>query len=216
MRGRAADWEQFAAAEPTPQMVDAIAAVGYSGLLIDRAGYADHGQALEAELARATGIAPVVSDGKRLAFYDLRGYESQLRGRLGDAALASLADRELHRPTFWFDGGFEVPVADSGGEQHWAKRHSDMVVWNRGNGPWTGTVVMNLQTLSPVDDHVSLRINGVTTGVDLKPGVWTTVSVPVTLTKGRTTLSIGSSGPGLPGDIRKLHLIVRGTVAQPT
>ena len=215
MRGRAADWEQFTAAEPTPEMVDAIAAVGYSGLLIDRAGYADHGQALEAELAQTTGVTPMVSEGKRLAFYDLRSYAAQLRARLGDAQVAALADRELHRPTFWFDDGFEVPVADAAGEQHWAKRHSDMVVWNRGDGPWTGSITMDLRTLSPVDDTVSLRLNGANTTVTLKPGEWTPVSVPATLAPGRTNLSIQSSGPGLPGDIRNLHVIVRDAVAEP-
>ena len=50
VRGREGDWQGAVVRLPAPEALDALTAVGFTGLMIDRAGYDDHGAAIEAEV----------------------------------------------------------------------------------------------------------------------------------------------------------------------
>jgi phosphoglycerol transferase len=72
MRGRAGDlWQREAARQPPEQLVGTLVCAGFAGIYLDRNGYADHGEAVEAEISRILGAAPLVSRNGRLAFFDL-------------------------------------------------------------------------------------------------------------------------------------------------
>jgi phosphoglycerol transferase len=72
MRGRAGDlWQREAATQPPEQLVETLVCAGFAGIYLDRNGYADQGEAVEAELSRILGAAPLVSRNGRLAFFDL-------------------------------------------------------------------------------------------------------------------------------------------------
>jgi len=82
MRGREVDrWREGVIGQPLPQMVRALVDTGFRGLVVDRAGYADHAAELEPELTRLLGVEPVVSRGRdcRYSFYDLTPYASRCR-----------------------------------------------------------------------------------------------------------------------------------------
>ncbi len=74
MKGREADlWQRETSALPTADFVSAIAARGFSGIYIDRSGYADQGAALEAELTQLIGRGPIESGNGRQAFFASEG-----------------------------------------------------------------------------------------------------------------------------------------------
>jgi phosphoglycerol transferase len=90
VRGRDGDWQGALVRLPAPQALDALTAVGFTGLMIDRAGYEDHGVAIQAEYTRRLGREPRVSPDARLVFYDLRPWSRDLRTRLGAAQIDAL------------------------------------------------------------------------------------------------------------------------------
>jgi phosphoglycerol transferase len=65
---------------PPDQLLPVLVAYEYKGVYVDRSGYADGGAAIEGQLRQLTGAEPVVSEGGRLAFYPLVGYEGKLKG----------------------------------------------------------------------------------------------------------------------------------------
>ena len=95
MRGRESEWqEQVVRLEPRDAL-DALAAVGFSGVLIDRAGYPDRARLLEDAYREVLGERPRVSSNRRLSFFDLRPYARRLRRQLGRADVAALRERTL-------------------------------------------------------------------------------------------------------------------------
>jgi phosphoglycerol transferase len=95
MRGRPGDWARQVVKLPTAQMLDAVTAVGFRGLWLDRAGYSARGADIEAEVAALTGQQPVQSSDGRFWFFDLRDYAQSARARLGDAGVANLRAETL-------------------------------------------------------------------------------------------------------------------------
>jgi phosphoglycerol transferase len=61
------------AALPVPQMVKQVEADGFSGIYIDRFGYADRASALEKQLSQVLGRPPLVSPNGRLSFFQFSG-----------------------------------------------------------------------------------------------------------------------------------------------
>src|SRR5262249_34041228 len=70
IKGRETDeWQKMVAALPAPDMLERLIASGFSGLYIDRRGYADRGAALEAALTRLLDAEPLTSaSGTRVFF----------------------------------------------------------------------------------------------------------------------------------------------------
>lgn len=65
-------WARTAAAKRAPELVQALRAAGFSGIYVDRFGYADQAAALESELSAVLGGPPMVSRNQRLAYFPLR------------------------------------------------------------------------------------------------------------------------------------------------
>jgi hypothetical protein len=86
MRGRPADeWLHTVSNLPTARLLATVSVNGFAGLLIDRDGYDDRATTVEASLRSELGVAPVVSENGRLAFYSLVGYRARLPAQ-GSAA----------------------------------------------------------------------------------------------------------------------------------
>lgn len=70
MRGREADdWLRRTAALPPADMVKRLIGANFSGIYIDRRGFADRGKALEEGLNAVLQQSPLVDDPGHLAFY---------------------------------------------------------------------------------------------------------------------------------------------------
>lgn len=71
-RGREdAAWQEQVASLSVPKMVGDLREAGFAGLVVDREGYADHGEALEARLSADLDARPAESADGRFAFFAL-------------------------------------------------------------------------------------------------------------------------------------------------
>ena len=64
-------WQRKVLANPPEVLVKRLAEAGFSGIYINRDGYADRICPLEAVLARMTRAKPIESADRQLAFYSL-------------------------------------------------------------------------------------------------------------------------------------------------
>jgi hypothetical protein len=96
MRNRPADWQAELAAAPPSAVLPGTTAAGFDGVYVDRAGYADGGQAVEAALRQETGADPLTSPDGRFLLFDLRAYRADLRQRMSATELRALAAGTLH------------------------------------------------------------------------------------------------------------------------
>jgi phosphoglycerol transferase len=95
VRGREGDWMGAVVRLPTADALDALTAVGFSGLMIDRAGYDDQGALIQFGYTTTLGQDPLVSADGRLLFYDLRPWADGLRARLSPAQIDELRRKTL-------------------------------------------------------------------------------------------------------------------------
>jgi hypothetical protein len=78
-------------------MLRRIAAVGFTGLVIDRSTSHNRATPREYLISQALGgQRPYESRDGALAFFDLRPYARELRARLGPDGIAALRRRALH------------------------------------------------------------------------------------------------------------------------
>jgi hypothetical protein len=78
MRGRPeADWQQRVDSDDPTAQLPALLGLGFDGIVVDTAGYADGGAALTDRLTETVGPPDVVSSSGRWRFWDLRGYASK-------------------------------------------------------------------------------------------------------------------------------------------
>jgi phosphoglycerol transferase len=97
MRGRDGEaWQQWLADKPVPELIEALAAAGFSGLYLNRHGYRDGAARLSAEISRALDQSPFSSEHGRLLFFDLRPYGERLRARHSPEAWMATQEAALH------------------------------------------------------------------------------------------------------------------------
>jgi hypothetical protein len=112
VKGRPEDWAEELHAKPLLLVVPAVAASGFEGIYVDRAGYADGGRATEAELRRIIGATPLASPSGRQLFFDLRQYAQRLRATYPSSTIAALRVATLHPVVVRGDEGFSPPADD--------------------------------------------------------------------------------------------------------
>jgi phosphoglycerol transferase len=95
VRGRDGDWMGALVRLDVTDGLDAMTAVGFSGLMIDRAGYEDNGALIQLAYSSTLGQEPLVSADGRLLFYDLRPWAEGLRERLSPAQIEELRGKTL-------------------------------------------------------------------------------------------------------------------------
>ena len=95
VRGREGDWQAAVTRLEPSDALDALTAVGFTGLMIDRAGYEDQGELIEYGYTTTLGQEPRVSPDGRLLFYDLRPWARGLRERFTEAQIEELRHKTL-------------------------------------------------------------------------------------------------------------------------
>ncbi len=80
LKGREGDlWHSAAAAKPIDQLVPFLSRAGFSGIYVDRKGFADHGTELESKLRGILNITPLADARQSVAFFDMTNYNRRLR-----------------------------------------------------------------------------------------------------------------------------------------
>ncbi len=95
MEGRPTNWVPAFLKKPLPQVLEGVAATGFSGLYVDREGV-EKGASLLAVLSRTLGVAPLTSENGRFAFFDMAAYNRRFRELHSAAELASIAAAAVH------------------------------------------------------------------------------------------------------------------------
>jgi phosphoglycerol transferase len=70
-------WQRAIVLKPVPEFIDEIVANGFSGVYINRKGYADNATSLEAQLTTLLGAGPITNSDGTLLFYSLANYGSR-------------------------------------------------------------------------------------------------------------------------------------------
>ncbi len=95
MRGRVPDYPKVLETQPVDQWMKAIVAIGFTGIVVDRAGYTEAERvALESQIEALAGPPTISADG-RYSFYDLREFAAGVQAQLGDEGMRALAAETL-------------------------------------------------------------------------------------------------------------------------
>ena len=162
MKGR--EWDTWmrnvSGKEPVPQFLERITLVGFEGLLIDTKGIGPkRWRELKRELDQYLGAGAFreVHAGRRLHFFDLRGYRETLIRNYGPAGFEARAVAERESLiVLWLDGfsTFEPPGYED--RAHLSGLDGLMVFVNRSESPVTVPVRMRFRTT--FKDKAQLRI----------------------------------------------------------
>lgn len=191
MRGRYGDaWLEHAADRPLPETLRMIALAGFSGVWVDRAGYADRGAAIEEELVYLLGSEPSVSRYRRFVFFDLTPYVAELRRDLGPDRWASESQAALRPMILTWNGGFyEREEAPGGHSWHWSNGSGQVHIANPSDRSRRVLVTMSLATMSQKPAKVAITgpdgTTEFTSGED--------VSIPVRVPPNGTALRFRSN-----------------------
>jgi hypothetical protein len=95
MRGREPDYPKVLETQPVSEWMTSVAATGFTGIVVDGAGYTAEERALqESQIAELAG-APLKSADGRYSFFDLRAFVTDVRAQLGDAGVKARAAETL-------------------------------------------------------------------------------------------------------------------------
>jgi phosphoglycerol transferase len=96
IKGRAeADWENEISSQELMTMTKSLAFVGFNGIYVDSYGYADKGSKTISSLSSILQTTPLVSDDKRLYFFDMTKYNDQLKSQMTPEEFARQKDKIL-------------------------------------------------------------------------------------------------------------------------
>lgn len=203
MRGRSQDWAFDLQGVSAPATVAAVAAGGFQGIVVDRAGYPDHGADIEGKIRSTAGAQPLVSEDGSLAFFDLRSYQG-LGARFSQEELDALRLATLYPLRLELGGEF-WPLERTGPDfLRWGKgARAQLELLNPSRVPrqvvltaTVGTASPGRQPLvvvSPAGSSRRLQVNAQGTSLVL----------PLTLRPGVNAIVFDATGvtpvhPGLP------------------
>ena len=127
IKGRPQDWAASSDGLPARTLVDGLVAAGFSGIWIDRFGYADLGAAVRSGIQAVLGAPPIVSRDQRHWFFSLVPYAAQFKSRESQSTLDGLRHALLYPPAVaWGDGYY----ADEGFGSRWAAPTAVVTVSN--------------------------------------------------------------------------------------
>ena len=184
-----ARWQMATANLPTDQFLEAISVAGFSGVYLDRGGYADNGADMEAKLRTLLGIEPMVSANGRMLFFDLGRYNSKLAEKYG-GELESKRKMLLHPLTPEWTGGCSDLESSADTNWRWCSSEGELVLNNTLNEERKIKLEMGLAT--GYEEPANLTLAGPSIWeklrVNMKPTVY---SKTITLPPGRHVIRFG-------------------------
>jgi hypothetical protein len=145
MKGRPQDWAASSDGLSARTLVDGVVAAGFSGIWIDRFGYADLGAAVESGIQAVLGAPPIVSRDNRHWFFSLLPYATRFKSREPESALAGLRHALLYPPATTWGSGF---YADEGFGSRWAAPTATVAVNNTSDAATRLVMVAAISTRS--------------------------------------------------------------------
>jgi phosphoglycerol transferase len=119
------------AAKPAREMIETLAWAGFSGVYIDRFGYADGGAKIESELSGALYTTPIISPNQRQAFFDLTAYQQKLKEQLPQEQWAAKREAALQPVIAVWQKGFSDMEFGQDRSWRWCGAKGAMKLINR-------------------------------------------------------------------------------------
>ncbi|MDQ6797965.1 MAG: hypothetical protein M3011_08090 [Actinomycetota bacterium] len=189
MRGRPADWSAALGGAPLETFLDRVVDAGFSGVYVNRDGFADRGATLEEGLAKRLGPPAVVSREGRQSFYDLRPWATRERASLTPADQADRRRQVLH-PVGIHPGSGAYPVELTPPQAGYAGLLYTPALPGQSSGWWAGaTTSVELVNPLPGDRRVTVAF-----GAAAVPGATGTLEADA----GSAHLSIPLAGDAVP------------------
>lgn len=198
-------WKRELSSLEVRELPAAAAAVGFDAIWVDRFGYADGGESLEASLRQTLG-PPLVSGNKRMALFALASI-----GQMLDSSAKERLGQVVRYPTLVEPGdGVHQPERDEAGGFRWTADRATVRIRTPRSAPRLATVSMRIVAGVP---------GRWTTWIDWPDGETTEVVVPAEgvsvvrvsqLPPGISALKLRTTAPRVsaPGDGRDLRLRV--------
>jgi hypothetical protein len=196
VKGGDTEWQPALLENATPFVLTAIAAVGFKGLYIDRAGYSDRAKSLEVQLQQLLGAPLFESQDRRLVTYDLRPLRQRLTATLQSQQLQNLRNAVLYPPRPNFGTGFYGGESNGAQTWHWATAQAELDLENPAGRPRTIQVSFGVDSLDP---RSQVTVDGLGPQVKLSVGVnGPQLSRRITIKPGITRVFFGSSARSIP------------------
>jgi hypothetical protein len=157
MAGRNNNWHQLISEEPLDNLLTKISLVGFNGIYIDRYGYSDYGKQLEMELQQKLGIEPIVSEDKRLAFFNMQLFNQELRSRYSPEQMEAHKWVALNpiKPA-WKEGFYTLEQNKKEGKWRWSNKQSTLILNNPASK--TRKIKLNMDLATAWSEKSTLKI----------------------------------------------------------
>jgi hypothetical protein len=201
MRGRGGDWMATTAKYAPDDLIDALVAIGYRAILIDRDMLND--QARIDAIVAASGSKAIVSPSGRYVLVELGGAVRAVMERIGHVGLVGTREREVGRPEFHLDDALTAPFTE-----RLLDESSSITVLQPNE--WSGTITFEVRSLTGQPGDVTVQLGDQSPQTVSVPGAdWVTVSIPANLTAKETQLFVSTAIAPIPGDLRQATLAIQ-------
>jgi hypothetical protein len=193
-----ADWQLALPQKSTTALVDDVAAAGFCAIEIDRAGFADRGSALEADLRRLLGTPISTTNDGRLIAWDLNPARAALTSNVGAKRVKAAGDMVLHPVIVYSDHGtFAVEQAQNKPFQ-WTGPTPTIDVHNFSQTTIDGVrLTFSLAAPDSAPRRFTVHLpDGRTREVDVNGGIAQEVQVLIKAAPGRNAVTITTPDPG--------------------
>ncbi|MDX2034383.1 MAG: hypothetical protein SF339_27155 [Blastocatellia bacterium] len=203
MKGREGEiWQRQTSAQPTPEMLETIALSGFQGLYLNRNGYRDNPSSVENELTAALGKPRFVSEDGKLLFFDLRGFEAQLRGKYA-ADWEARRENAMHPLITLWTEGFSDQEGPPDNSFRWSRAEGELRVTNGAPRARRVRIELAVQT----ENDANLWISGPLWNESFRTNAQPTrIERELTIPPGTHAIRFRSDGRRViaPGDFRTL------------
>lgn len=206
MKGRNMNWHKTLSEYPLDSLLQRISVLGFEGIYIDRYGYADLATSLERKLEKYLEIKPIISQNKRLSFFNISDFNKKLLSRHTKEQIESYKRSVLNPIQLEWKKGFYTQEENlQEGKWRWSNKQSSLILNNPTSKARKLTISMSLATVW--QEKSNLRVEGdlflETLKINNKPSIFLRT---ILLQPGKHTINFLSDAKQLntPKDPREL------------
>ena len=194
MKGRPGDdWQRLVASLPLEDMLKTLSQTGFDGIYIDSYGFEDGGSKLLSNITQILETKPLVSDNRRLYFFDMIGYNKRIEANSPEKIRIPIASK-----SGWYS------IEDwSGTSTRWMQADATLMVISSENR----TATMSLDTQSFYRNRtLEVSSGGTLAAQVVVPTSFLNVTMPLHLAKGANTVRLHvPEGCERPSDIKEMN-----------
>jgi len=206
VKGRYGDlWQKALSEKSTEDFLDSIACAGFGGIYIDRYGYFDNGSNIEAKLSSLTGTKPLVSDNKRLIFFNIEEYSKKLKEKYSEKEWQMKQYEALHPILLSWGKEFFQFESDSAMNWRWCPSEGDLYI--TGTSQNNKRIKLEMVICTGYEEYSSLKLESdLFTDTIRVNSSGTDYSKEITVTPGKHIIKFSCDAQRVdaPGDPRYL------------